>query len=885
VKRIFSYLLILILQISLLAAGKPSTQKVVSAQKIKDLNIELDGKLDEPIWKTATPVNDFTQKDPDEGKVASEETLVWVAYDNENLYVAARLHDSQVNLIDASLTRRDNFIDSDWFVFYIDPYNDKKTGYYFGVNAGGSLADGVLYNDSWDDNTWDGIWSAKTSIDKNEWVIEMKIPFSQLRFNEAEQMKWGINFQRQIKRNNEKSYFVMVPKKESGFVSKFAELDGLNGIKPKQRLEIAPYMVQRAQYLVHDQADPFYKSNQYKTTIGADIKVGIGSNLNIDATINPDFGQVEVDPAVINLSASESYFDEKRPFFIEGMDKFYFGIGGANNNWGFNFGWPELFYSRRIGRAPRGETPDEIDYVKYPSETRILGAAKLTGKLSESIMLGAISAVTEKTYAQLWKDGNKTEAEVEPLTYYNVLRSRKEFNDGNQALGFMFTSVNRVFNENSLRNNLSQNAYVFGLDGWTFLDEEKEYVLTGAFAGSYVNGTKEYLLNLQQQSYRYYQRPDAEFATLDSNRTSLSGYYGRVMLNKQNGNFYINAALGAVSPGFEQNDLGFQWMANRINAHTVLGYRWFDPDSTFRSKGVYLAYSRSLDFDGNSINNFLWYRAEGTFMNYYYLAAGGNYNFESLNPTLTRGGPMGINPTSYYVWVYGSTDSRKELSLNAELDYSSNVIGYTYSWSNLSLTWKPNTQLTFSIGPTFERNNAIQQWVKNVNDPTAVNMYKTRYVFAELKQYTLSTNIRLNWTFTPTLSLQLFMQPFFAVGDYKGFKELAAPRTTNYNVYGQNGSMISYDDNEKEYTVDPDGSRPAQNFSFDDPDFNYKSLRGTAVLRWEAMPGSILYLVWSHNQTNYDDPGKFALGQDFGNLWNTKGDDVLMIKFSYWLHM
>ena len=886
-KRFLPILMLLLIPMIIFGSGSGKTgpEKVVPAYKVKDLNIKLDGKLTEPIWQSA-PIKDFTQKDPDEGKPATEETNVWIAYDNENIYVAAFLHDSKAHTIDQSLARRDDYFPSDWFAFYVDPYNDKKTGYFFAVNAGGTRLDGVLFNDSWDDWSWDGIWESKTAVTDKGWTVEMKIPFSQMRFKQSDMMTWGVNFKREIKRNNEDDYFVMVPKKESGFVSRFASLEGLNGVQPKQRFEAMPYIVQKAQSLVHDASDPFYKSSQFKTTIGADFKVGIGTNLNVDATINPDFGQVEVDPAVINLSAFESYFNEKRPFFIEGMDNYYFGIGGANNNWGFNFGWPELFYSRRIGRSPRGGTSD-ADYVQYPSETRILGAAKLSGKLNESTTIGAISAMTERTYATLWNNGIQTREEVEPLSFYNVFRVKKEINEGRQSLGVMFTSTNRSFNNNSLQNDLSKSAYTFGVDGWTFLDEKKVYVLTGAFAGTYVSGTKEFLQTLQEQPIRYYQRPDQEFVKFDSNRTSLSGYYGRIMLNKQEGNFYINSAVGVVSPGFEQNDLGFQWMANRINAHTVIGYRWFDPDSLFRSKNVYMAYSRSLDFDGNTISNFIWYRLGGTFRNYYGLFAGGNFNFGNLNPSLTRGGPMGVNAPSYYFWIYGETDSREKLTLGLETDYSENTIGGTYHWSNLSLTWKPNTQLTLSIGPTYEVNHAVRQWVDNFDDPTAVNTYNTRYVFASLKQYTLSTNIRLNWTFTPTLSLQLFMQPFFAVGDYYDFKEMAQPRTNNFNEYGKNGSTISYnaDNEDEEYTVDPDGSGPAKEFSFDDPDFNYKSLRGTAVLRWEFQPGSIFYFVWSHNQSNFDDPGNFSLTRDFRNLWSTNGDNIFLVKFSYWLDM
>jgi hypothetical protein len=872
---------LLLLPVICFASGKTSSEKIVLAYKLSSININLDGKLTEPMWQRDA-IKEFVQRDPNEGNPATEQTNVWVAYDNENIYIAAKLYDSQPNLIDASLARRDNYFSSDWFAFYVDPYNDKKTGYFFGVNAGGTILDGVLFNDSWDDWSWDGIWESKTTVDENGWTVEMKIPFSQMRFNHADAMTWGVNFYREIKRNNEKAYYVMVPKAESGFVSRFAALEGLNGINPKQRFEMMPYLVQKAQYLVHDQGDPFYKSNQYKTSIGADFKVGIGSNLNVDATINPDFGQVEVDPAVINLSAFESYFSEKRPFFIEGMDNFYFGVGGANNNWGFNFGWPELFYSRRIGRSPRGNISD-AEYVKYPSETRIFGAAKLTGKLDESTTIGAISAITERTYATLWNNGTRTNEEVEPLTFYNVLRSKKDFNEGRQSLGFMFTSVNRAFNNNLLSNRLSKNAYTFGLDGWTFLDENKEYVLTGAFAGTYVNGSKDYLQNLQKQPLRYFQRPDASYSTFDHDLTSLSGYYGRIMLNKQNGNFYINSAIGFVSPGFEQNDLGFQFMADRINMHTVLGYRWYDPDGIFRSKQVYASYSRSINFEGNTTSNFLWYRLGGTFTNYYELSMGGNFNFQTYNATLTRGGPLGINPSSYYFWVFGSTDRRENLSLNGEIDFSRNSIGAKYNMAHLSLTWKPNTQLTFSIGPSFEVSKALQQWVKNIADPTAVNTYQTRYVFSTIKQHTLSANIRLNWTFTPKLSLQLFMQPFFAVGDYTDFKELAKPRSLNYNYYGQNGSTINYNENGGVYNVDPDGSGPAQAFSFNNPNFNYKSLRGTAVLRWEAMPGSILYFVWSHNQTNFDNAGEFNFARDFKQLWSSEGDDVIMIKFSYWL--
>jgi hypothetical protein len=855
--------------------------KAITATKVNELKITLDGKLTEPVWQQQ-PISDFTQRDPNEGKAASELTKVWIAYDDANLYVAAKLMDSKPDEIDASLFRRDSYVKSDWFSFYVDPYNDKKSGFFFYVNAGGSKLDGTLFNDSWDDNSWNGIWDTKTSIENDGWTVEMQIPFSQLRFKEADVMKWGVNFSREIKRNNERDYFVMVPKKESGFVSKFAMLEGLVGVKPKQRFEIIPYVVQKSQFLVHDSQDPFYKSNQYKTTLGADVKLGIGSNLNLDATINPDFGQVEVDPAVINLSAFESYFEEKRPFFIEGNDLFYFGIGGINNNWGFNFGWPELFYSRRIGSSPHGSTSD-ADYTKFPSETRILGAAKLTGKINESFSIAALGAATERTYATLYNSGIQKEEEVEPLSYYGVVRAKKEFEGGNQAIGFMFTGLNRSLNDSPLKTDMLKNAYAYGVDGWTFLDKDKEYAIAGAVAGTYVSGSKEALQNIQQRAYRYYQRPDASFATMDSSRTSLGGYYARVMLNKQKGNFYINSAIGIVSPGFEQNDVGFQWMADRINAHTVIGYRWFEPDSLFRNKFIYVSHARSYNFDGNIISNFLWFNSGGTFTNYYGLYIGGNYSFETNSVTATRGGPLILNPQEWNLWISANSDNRKPIIVNANTSYGKDLFGGYYINGNLSVEWRPNTKLSLSIGPDYTRNLDQRQWVDNFDDVTATATYKTRYVFACIDQHTFSANIRLNWTFTPSLSFQLFMQPFFAVGKYSQFKEVAKPRTLELNRYGENGSTISYNSDNEEYSVDPDGNGPAQKFSFDNPDFNYKSLRGTAVLRYEFLPGSIFYFVWSHNQSNEQNPGDFNFGRDFKNLWGTAGDDIIMAKFTYWL--
>ncbi len=880
-KKIFYFVWITILSLTIFVSAQAQEVKRKVFAVRTNQEITIDGNLNEKVWQTKYYDN-LIQKEPDEGKPATEETKVWVAYDDDYIYIAAQLNDSAPDSIDVTLSRKDSFIPTDMFFVGLDPYHDKRTGYFFGLSAGGIMLDGTIYNETSTDDSWDGVWEGKSKLNPQGWSVEMKIPFSQLRFNKADSMVWGIDFIRFIKRKNEEDHFIKLSRNESKFVSKFAELHGLNGIEPKQRIEAFPYIVQKAQFLVHDKNDPFYKSNQFVTSIGADFKIGIGANLNLDLTVNPDFGQVEVDPAVVNLTAFETFFREKRPFFIEGQSIFNFASGGSSNNWNFNFGNPQLFYSRRIGRAPQGSLPAN-DYADFPKETRILGAAKVTGKIGSDLSIGALSAFTQRMFASYFKEGKKYETEVEPFTHYGVLRTLKEFDDGRHALGFMLTSVNRDLNTPDLQNILSKQAYTFGIDGWTFLDSNKAYVLTGYAVGSYVSGTKNYLIKLQKAPHRYLQRPDATYMRLDSNRTSLSGFYSRVALNKQQGNFYFNAAIGAVSPGFENNDLGFQFHADKINGHLVLGYRWFNPDGLFRKKFLYAAHFRTYDFEGNQLNNGFFTFAFLQFMNYYSINLDGGYGLRTTSRSLTRGGPLAASPAGYWLGINISSDSRKSLIFSAGANTSGDELGSASVSLNTELEWKPSPQINFSVEPEFSVRNSKLQYVSTVNDKFAVNTFGNRYIFGELHQKTLSANIRLNWTFTPAMSLQLFAQPLISVGDYSNFKELSGPATLNYLTYGESGSTIRYNKNENNYTVDPDGNGPANSFNIYNPNFNFKSLRGTLVFRWEVLPGSILYLVWSHDRTNFSDPGNFNLGRDFENLLNAESNNVFLAKFTYWL--
>ena len=878
-KQIFSNsVLYLLISITLLANDNPD--KTITAYKL-DKPLSVDGILDEPLY-SKNPIDDFTQKEPTEGLPTTEKTLVWISYDESNIYFSGKFYDSHPDSIDQSLMRRDNIVNSDWLWIYIDPYNDDRSGYYFSVNPGGSICDGTLYNDGWMDESWDGIWKAETNVDDEGWTLEVRIPFSQLRFTESDEMVWGINLNRDIKRKHEMSFYVMVPNSESGFVSKFADLKGLNGVVSKQRFELLPYIVQKAQYLANKEDDPFYKSNQYKTTVGGDIKLSLGTNLNIDATINPDFGQVEVDPAMVNLTAFENYYDEKRPFFIEGKSVFEFGTGGATDHWGFNFSNPTFYYSRRIGRAPQGRVYDN-GYADFPGETRILGAAKLTGKVDDSWSIGVLSAVTERTFAKVQTENDGTvENEVEPLTNYSVVRTQKEFNEGRQALGMIFTSVNRDLRNPNLNSLLLKNAFTFGLDGWTFLDDNKDYVLTGTLIGSYINGSKDAMIITQRQPYRYFQRPDKWYMKLDTNRTKMEGMYGRVELNKQNGNFYVNTALGMASPGFEYNDMGFQRYADKVNGHLILGYRWFKADNNFRKKSIYFGGHRTSDYEGNQTGAGLYFNGRLEFHNFYVFRVIGTYDFDYTSTTFTRGGPKVILPGNYSVTLKGYSDSKEKLVFTSILAYWRDNLGSHDYNVGIEAEWKPKPNITLSINPEYTYTKANYQWVGSFTDPTATETYGKRYVYGEMTQNTFVTNIRMNWSFTPKLSLQCFVQVLFSVGDYNNFKELAKPNSMSYNSYSEGNSQIEYNSENETYTVDPDGEGSAEAIQFYNPNFNIKSLRGNIVLRWEVMPGSVLYFAWTHDKTNYINPGSFKLGRDFSDLWGSPANNIFLLKFSYW---
>ena len=843
--------------------------------------VVIDGALTEAAWQGAPSSSRLVQGDPVEGVAPSESTWVWLAYDDNALYVAARMWDSHPDSIIANLARRDGLVASDRFLLLLDPYHDHRSGYYFSVNAAGVLRDGTLLNDSWSDESWDGVWEGRARRDDKGWTCEMRIPFSQMRYRAGAEQTWGVNLRRRIERRSEEDYSVYSPKNGSGYVSRFPHLVGLQNGHRSRSIELVPYSTGKAEYLVHDAGDPFRDGGRYTPTTGVDLRTGVGNNLTLNATVNPDFGQVEVDPAVVNLSDVESYFGEKRAFFTENSGIFSnFGQEGGSNYWGFNWSSPTFFYTRRIGRTPQGGVPDGANFSDVPMATDILGAAKLTGKLTPSLNFGMLQAVTGREDARVSMGGLESKAVVEPPTYYGVARGLKEFKDGRNGLGLMTTFGQRRL-ASGLEDALNRQSLMTGLDGWHFLDSKKVWVLSGWGAMTRVAGTEQRMIALQRSSRHYFQRPDAGYLGVDSSATSLTGYAARVWLNKEKGNVISNSAIGLLGPGFDVNDVGFTPNADVVNLHVGGGYKWTRTNPWRKYADVLGCLFQSRDFGGNVTWEGVWAAVDVTTPNDWNYCVNVALNPEALSDRRTRGGPRMATLPQREVGFGLTTNSGKRLTYELNLYANTTPDGASRCLSVAPLVeWKPVSNLSVSVGPSYDHVVEDAMYVKQVAAPGEVpaDFGDHRYVFARLDQTEIAARLRLNVSFTPTLSLQTFVQPLISAGTYTDFKELARSRSYDFVHYGRTPGT-SYADG----VVTPaNGGTP---FGLGDPNFNFKSLRGNAVLRWEYRPGSVLYVAWTQERTDHEALGDLRVGPSTRRLFDAQANDIFLVKATYYLNL
>jgi hypothetical protein len=851
---------------------------VIQAAALRD-QVRIDGKLDDAAWADAVPVDRFTQRDPEEGRAVSERTEVRVLIGEDALYVGARLYDREHSKIRRRLVRRDEDLASDYLAVLIDSYHDHLTAARFRVNPAGSYDDCAIDTRGNADLSWDPVWEVATSIDSLGWTAEMEIPLSQLRYNRSDNAVWGIQVRRWIDRKQELAEFAFTPKKEQSDVSRFGHLTGLGALHAPQHLELLPYALAKGRYRDVPTGNPFRDGTDHSASFGGDLKYRITGNLTLDATVNPDFGQVEVDPAVVNLTATETFFPEKRPFFVERAELFAFGQTRSSNY----FSTPITFHARRIGRVPQRFFSDPpYAYATIPSQATIAGAVKVTGKTRSGWSVGALDAVTTQERAR-YEDslGVERRLAAEPLTNYAVARVRREMDGGNTTVGAIATSVVRDLSDDALSDLLRSHAYVAGAD-FNHYWAGRRWSVDGYLLGSQIRGSRSAISLTQRSSARYFQRPDAEHLTYDPTRTRLEGSAWLASLNKLGGKHWQGTLTAQdMSPGFESNDLGFVSGVDSRGISTLVLYKEDQPSRLFRNWNVFAFTNHAFNYAGDLTYQGYEAQTNATFANYWAADFRASSFPKAYDDRLTRGGPLAAIPSGGRVAASLVSDSRKNYLASIHVDYAWNDAGGHSAKYSPELTLHPTPSMLVRFEPSIQTIRDMAQYVATVPDANAAT-FGNRYIFATLDQHLVSLDTRVDWTFSPKLSLQLYVQPFVVSGLYREIKELRARRTYDFDVYGIHRGTIQRVSGD-EYEIDPDGAGSSPSFRLPDPDFNFRSLLGNAVLRWEYRPGSAIFLVWQQNRGEVQPFGDFDFSRDFRALFQNGPENIVALKATYWL--
>jgi hypothetical protein len=833
----------LVVALPLAAADIRPTARVAAAAAVPEATaMKLDGEFSEAIWEQAPVITDFRQRDPEDGAAPSFPTEVRIAYDASNMYVAVQAMDPDPSKLVGLRMRRDSESPSDWIRVIIDSFHDRRTAFEFGVNPAGVKLDRYWFDDGNFDQGWDAVWDVAVSRDEKGWRAEFRIPFSQLRFRPAADASFGFAVVRQIGRLNETDTWPHISKSANGYVSNFGDLTRLDLNHTQKRLELLPYAVSQLTTQPVEAGNPLVSSHDPDASVGLDLKYAVKPGVTLTATVNPDFGQVEADPAVVNLSGFETFFAERRPFFVEGSGMFTFDLDCNDGN------CSGLFYSRRIGRTPRGE-PDvpEGGYSDIPSQTTILGAGKLTGRIGH-FSFGALNAITANEHAKMAADGVVSEQSVEPLASYSVLRARREFAD-QSSVGFMMTAANRHLT--STTEFLPGQAYTGGID-WDWR-VKKRYAVRGYWSGSTIHGTPEAIDELQQSTVHSFQRPDADYLDYDPTRTSLNGYASAVSFQKIAGSTTrFSSNVSVKSPGFDINDLGFMRRADQRSMSNWFQWRNEKPNRWRRSFRWNLNQWGTWNYGGDRLDLGYNANAHWVFVNNWATGMGANYLPRPFNDRATRGGPGAYGNRNWSVWQYVNSDDRKAVSVSNFFVTGGDRYNSHFTSSEPSVTWRPASFLSVSGGFRWNRNHDDSQWIENTEDG--------HYVFGHLDQTTVALTARVNYTITPQLSIQTYAEPFVSAGAYTSFKELVNGRAEHY---ADRYAPFAYGTN---------------------PDFNYRSFRTTNVLRWEYKPGSAMFVVWQQGREDSLTQGNFQFARDFGGVFDAPGTNVFLVKFSYWLN-
>jgi len=850
-------------------------------QKLGKNPIKIDGSLNEPAWEAVSWSGDFTQFQPNEGKAPSQPTRFKILYDSKFLYVGFRCTDVATDSIIKRMGRRDEF-PGDWVEINIDSYHDLRSAFSFSISVSGVRGDEFISNNgsNWDPS-WNPIWSGKTAVDREGWTAEIRIPLSQLRYGNEPEKVWGIQVNRRLFRKEERSTWQYIPQNAGVWVSAFGELHGLQDIPSQKQVELAPYTVARTERYQKVPGNPFATGSDSRLSAGLDGKVAVTSDLILDFTVNPDFGQVEADPSQVRIDGFQNFFEERRPFFIESRNIFDYQLTGSEA--GGDYASDMLFYSRRIGSSPHGRPSlTSKEYADVPQNTAILGAAKFSGKTRKGWSIGVLESITQRTLAEIDREGQRRRQVVEPLTSYFVARLQKDINGGNTVLGGIFTAVNR---ENNLGNRLHTAAYSGGLDFLHFWNNRTWYV-RGNMVWSHVEGSSQVIASTQRAFEHLFQRANAPEVAFDSTRTSLTGTGGTFRFGKIGGK---SGRLGQVirfetgvtyrSPELELNDIGFMLTTNEINHFTWAGISYPKSFSIFRNARMNYNHWSRWDFGGQFLYQAFNTNIHGTFQNNWQMGTGLTWSPYEVSNNALRGSASLRLPSALSNWGYIRSDSRKKVMANLNF-FNAWGMARTLRNSNYNLTLRmqPLDALSLSVSAGYSTN-----WRKGDQYVTSLSYQgATRTIVSEVSQRTMRYTLRLNYNITPDLTLQYYGQPFITRPVYRQFAYVTDPLNRRFEQRFQPFAADQIQFANGSYRVD-ENRDGVTDYSFGRPDFNFVQFRSNLVARWEYKPGSELYLVWSQGSTpdvatDLDRPVNVSL---FDHLFDQQARNIFLVKLTY----
>jgi hypothetical protein len=823
----------------------------------------IDGVLNDPCWKTGEWAGEFTQWIPHEGAKPSQPTQMRILYDDKNIYVAIRAFDSEPEKIIRKAGRRDE-ITGDAVGINFDSYHDHRTGFEFNVTAAGQKTDLILTNPQNGDYNWNAVWYVKTGLEDSAWTAEYEIPLSQLRYSSDDEQVWGMHCWRWIDRLQEESDWELQSSTGPGMLYQFGELDGIKGLPPSRRIEIVPYSLGKLKTFKSEQGNPFAdKGRSFLGNIGLDAKIGLSSNFTSDLTINPDFGQVESDPSVMNLTAFETFYEEKRPFFLEGKNIFNFDFDDAN-----------IFYSRRIGHSPLYRPKlGENEYIDFPDNTVILSAVKVSGKTSKGLAVGVLQSFTAHEQAAIYSSGTDSNVSVEPLTNYLLARVQKDFHEGNTILGGILTSTNRFIKDSQLEF-MNHNAYIGGIDLLHYWND-KEYYVDAKFIGSAIYGSLEGIRILQNSSARYYQRPDADYLNFDSTRTRLSGYGGRIRMGKGSvGLWRYSTGIHWRSPGLDLNDMGFMQTTDIIEQENAISYFVNQPVSIFRTYSIGIEQFNNWDFGMNHVSSGGASSIYLEFLNKWAISTSVNFTSQALDTRILRGGYAMLVPAVWSHSFYVRTDPSEKIYFDISTNVSLSENQSTRKFSiqpGISVMPMNTLKISMSVNSSSKIDHLQYIDMKSVNNVQ-------RYLLGTIDQHTLGATFRIDYNITPELSIQYYGSPFATVGKYSEFKSVTNPKAAQYsNRY----SILNPILNDNNYEISENNNSQVD-YTFWNPDFNFSQFRSNLVFRWEYRPGSQIYFVWSQDRTNYIMPGNNSIYDAIGDVESLYPNNIFLMKFNYW---